>query len=201
MIDKYDRKNYNTKLKDISNRMVETYNVMRQASENKFKASMKVGETFHPQSGFYYDEDRNLFKEQCNKLKDEAMKIVSEVTDRLAAQYTKAPTADAVNVVNLVNAIQSKDFINADTIDILLTRYGTDNPMVYNAIREKADSLGYRGEFKKHPIEREIEDVKNLEYQIGKNFYYREMEDSSSVVIQKSALEQAIDSAFPCDSE
>ncbi|MCR5769387.1 MAG: hypothetical protein K6G45_13045 [Lachnospiraceae bacterium] len=192
MIDQYERKKLNAGLKEISNKMKSLYNVIRQSSETEYRDSLKPYEMFKPQEGFYSEKHRQEYCDRVNELKAQARDLLADYSEELTKEYTKSPTAEAVNVVNLVNARKE---ISAEEIDNLMNRYGIDCPMVYNALKEKAISMKYL-DFRDHPIKTDYDNMEMLQRDItrldGKSI-------EQNPVISFAALNQVIDMAFPCE--
>ena len=107
------------------------------------------------------------------------------------AQNTAAPSTEAVNVVTLLNARQN---VSAEEIDQLMTKYGHDCPMVYKALHEKAESLGYH-DFKPHPIAEEAENMEAMTSLIDRTFTTPGTD--THMVTSTAAFNVTTDMAFP----
>ena len=184
----------NKELKALVNEYRDSYEALRQKSEAKYKTTLQPGATFHPQKGFYYEEERAAFNSVCDRLREKAHALVDGATLDIMAQNTAAPSTEAVNVVTLLNARQN---VSADEIDQLMTKYGTDCPMVYKALHEKAESLGYH-DFKPHPIAQAAENVEAMNSLIDRTFGTTAAENSN-MVVTTAAFNVTIDSAFPAE--
>lgn len=191
MIPNYKKAEVNKALKGIIAEYQDSYNILRQKSEDKYKTTLQPGAIFHQQNGFYYDEDRQAFQEVCNKLSAKAHGLIDDLAAEVIKQNTTAPTTEAANVVAIINARKE---VSADEIDQLMTRYGHDCPMVYKALYEKANSLGYR-DFKQHPLVEEAENLAALSKVIDRTFDARTAENS--MVASTAAFNVTTDAAFP----
>lgn len=192
MISKLENERINQELKKIVNDYKSSYEILRQKSETKYKNSLQPGATFHARPGFYYDEDRAAFEEVCDSLRKKAHAIVDGAALEIMAQNTAAPSNEAVNVVTLINSRQN---VSAEEIDQLMTKYGQDCPMVYKALHEKAQSLGYR-DFKPHPITEVAENIERLSGTIDSSI---SAFNERNMVATTAGLGVTIDTAFPTE--
>lgn len=190
MLTKQEKATLNKELKALLDEYQQRYESQRQASEAKYKTSLKAGETFHEQKGFYYDRDRQTFNNFCEHLKERAHKLIDKAAMEVMAQNTAAPSTEAVNVVTLVNSRQN---VPVDEIDQLMTKYGLTCPMVYNALKEKAESLGYR-DFRPHPITEEAEGMEAMLRAIDRTFTSASAENS--MVANTAAYAVTADQVF-----
>lgn len=190
MLSKYEKERINKELKGIVDEYKRSYETMRTASEAKYKTTLQPGATFHPRSGFYYDEDRQAFNAVCDRLKEKAHDLVNKATLEVMEKNLTAPSTEAVNMVTLLNARQN---VSAEEIDQLMTKYGLDCPMVYKALHEKARSLGYH-DFKPHPIAEEAENIEAMTRAIDSAISSNRAENS--IVTSTAALSATIDQAF-----
>lgn len=191
MLTAKEKTSINKELKAITEEYKRSYQILQQKSEQKYKTTLRPGEVFHKRDGFYYEEDRREFQDICNKLSAKAHELVDSVATSLTEQNTAAPSTEAANVVMLMSA--RKD-VSADEIDQLMTRYGHDCPMVYRALYEKAQSLGYH-DFKQHPITEDADNVNALITSIDRTFQAQSAEHS--LVISAAAFDATTDAAFP----
>lgn len=190
MITKSENARINKELKGLIADYKRDYEILRQKSEAKYKNSLQPGAVFHAQQGFYYEEDKAEFEQICRGLREKAHALIDGATLELMAQNTAAPSTEAVNVVTLLNARQN---VSAEEIDQLMTKYGADCPMVYKALYEKAQSLGYH-DFKPHPIAEAAENIEQLNSVIDRGFNaYNE----GNMVATTAALDVTTDAAFP----
>ena len=191
MLSKTETATLNKKLKDLKDQYKRSYEILQQKSEAKYKTTLKTEQTFNARQGFYYDEDRQEFQKICNELREQAHRIVDAITNGYSEQNTKAPSTEAANVVTLIGARKN---ISADEIDQLMTRYGHDCPMVYAALLEKAQGLGYR-DFKPHPVTEAAENMQALSGIIDKTFNASRAE--GNMVSTLAAFDVATDTALP----
>lgn len=193
MLSKSEKARINKELKELVNEYKQSYEAIRQQSEAKYKTTLQAGATFHPQKGFYYEEDRQAFNTVCNRLREKAHGLIDKAALEVMAQNTAAPSTEAVNVVTLLNARQN---VSADEIDQLMTKYGHDCPMVYKALHEKAQALGYH-DFKPHPITEEAENMDAVSRIIDRTFSATSAENS--IVVSAAAFETTASIAFPAE--
>ncbi len=191
MIPNYKKAEVNKALKGIIAEYQDSYNKLRQISEDKYKTTLKPGAIFHQQNGFYSEEERQEFQTICDKLRAQAHGLIDDLAKEVIEQNTAAPTTEAANVVAIINA---RNDVSADEIDQLMTRYGHDCPMVYRALYEKANSLGYR-DFKQHPIVEEAENMATLSGLIDRTFDARTAENS--MVAATAGFTVTTDATFP----
>lgn len=192
MIDKYERKRLNAGLKEIAGKMKDYYSAIRNNSEKEYRSTLQPYETFKPQEGFYSEKYRQQYCATVNELKEQALNLLSDYSESVTKEYTKAPSNEALNVITLVN---SRSQIPAEEIDALMTRYGADCPMVYNALKEKAISLNY-WDFKDHPLKAEYDNIAQLTNGIQR-ITGNGIEQNPSVSL--AALNQTIDMALPSE--
>ena len=105
-----------------------------------------------------------------------------------------APSAEAVNVVNLINSRQN---VSAEEIEQLMNKYGAECPMVYKSLYDKAVSLGYN-DFMPHETERAAENVKTLNRLIDKTFTTEDAE--RNLTVAAAAFSGTVDDAFPAEA-
>ena len=191
MIPSNKKAEVNKELKSMLEEFTRSYDILRKKSEDKYKTTLKPGAVFRQQNGFYYEEDRAEFQTICNKLKARAHALIDDLAAEVVNQNTTAPAQEAVNVVSIINA---RNEVSAEEIDALMTRYGHDCPMVYKALYEKAQSLGYR-DFKQHPLVEEAENMAALSKAIDRTFDSRSAENS--MVASTAAFTVTTDAAFP----
>ena len=190
MLSKYENERINKELKGIVDEYKRSYSIMREKSEAKYKTTLKPGAVFNPRSGFYYDEDRQAFTDVCNRLKVRAHDLVNKATLEVIDKNLTAPSTEAVNMLTLLNTRQN---ISADEIDQLMTKYGQDCPMVYKALHEKAQALGYH-DFKPHPITEAVENIEAMSKAIDSCISSDRAE--YNLVSSTAALNVTIDQAF-----
>lgn len=166
MIPKLERTRIKRELRELADEYRRSYEDLQQTSEAKYKTTLQAGAVFHPQKGFYYEEDRQAFQKKSASLRKKAHDIVDKATLEVMAQNTAAPSAEAVNMLAVLNA--RKD-VSANEIDQLMTVYGHDCPMIYKALREKAQELGYH-DFKPHPVTEEAEGLEDISRGIDRAF-------------------------------
>lgn len=193
MVSKEEKTRINRELKGIIDEYKRNYEKMRRISEEHYKTTLKAGETFNPHEGFYFDEDRRAFQAICDSLKDRANEVIRGAALQVMAQNTAAPSTEATNVITLLNSRQN---VSADEIDQLMTKYGADCPMVYNALLEKADSLGYH-DFRPHPVTAEAESIEAMANIIDKTFIANRAEHN--MVSTTAAFTGTADAAFPAE--
>ena len=188
---KADNARINKELKALANQYKENYETMRRISENRYKTSLKAGQVFHEHDGFYDDQTKADFAKKCDDLKAKAHDLIDDLTLKVIAENTAAPSTEAVNVVALINARQN---VSVDEIDQLMTVYGHDCPMVYKALQEKAESLGYH-DFKPHPTAQLAEDLGRISSVIDRTF----TANNVSIAGKLAGLETEVDITFPAE--
>ncbi len=193
MVSKHESTRLNKELKGLMGEYKRSYEQLQRQSEAKYKTTLQPGQTFHAQQGFYDAESRAQFSSICNDLKEKAHALIDKAALEVMAENTKAPSAEAVNVVTLLNARQK---VSPEEIDQLMTKYGVDCPMVYKALHEKAESLGYH-DFKPHPIVEAAENMEMLNSTIDRCFNANNAEHS--MVTTTAAFGVTVDSAFPAE--
>ena len=191
MLDNYDKRKYNAALKDINKKLFDTFEDMREGSRKEYLLSLKPGQQARESGGFYTDQARAAFQGVCLKAKTEAMEILAKVREDLRDDYLKAPSAEAVNVVSIINGRKT---VSVELLDDLMTKYGTDCPLVYDALKEKAVDLGYL-DFKAHPLTDQAESLDNLERSIARGYSQDAIENGIRGAIS-GAIDNYIDAAF-----
>ena len=194
MIKGYKAKELNTELKTIARNLSDNYEKMRQISEKRFKASLAPGQIFHPRSGFYDNTIREQFARDCEKVRAEAHRLLDDVTVKLTDQATEAPTAEAVNTINLL-AVR-KD-VSADEIDMFMNKYGQNCPVAYKALKEIAEAHGYH-DFADHPLGEQAENVQILAESIDSTFNAGRFENGNAVIITEGFCAN-VEQAFPAE--
>jgi len=196
MLSDYENKRINKELKALVDEYQRSYEAAHLQSEARYKTTLPAGASFYPRKGFYNAEDRQRFAAKCQGYKDKAHSLIDKAAKEIMDQNTAAPSADAANVVAVVNARQN---MSVEEIDQLMTRYGHDCPMVYRALYDKAYSLGYK-DFIRHPIERVAENMDSLLKKIDRAFSADDR-DTTDMVIHASAFNGYVDDAFPAGEE
>lgn len=194
MISKLEKARINKELKGLLAEYRQSYEAIRQQSETKYKTSLRPGATFQPKrDGFYYEEDKRAFSAVCDRLREKAHELIDKAALEIMAQNTAAPSTEAVNVVTLLNARKN---VSAEEIDQLMLKYGTDCPMVYEALHEKAVSLGYY-DFKPHPIAEEAQNMEAMTGVIDKTF--NGLTAEGNIAVTAAAFNVTADAAFPAE--
>lgn len=192
---KLDNAKINKELKGIMAEFSKNYEELRKQSEEGYKNSLQPGQTFISQEGFYRDHERAVFQTIGSELRAKAGEILNKVSLDITAEEVKAPSTDAVNVINLINA--RGENVSEDEIDMLMTAYGHDCPMIYTALYEKAKSLGYR-DFKPHPVKEAAEKVKELSGTLHRSFNTYDAE-RQNMTINAATFNQIVDAVFPAE--
>ena len=192
MVTKLESARLNKELKGLMSDYQRSYEILRQKSEDRAKTALRPGQTFHEQKGFYDESSRAEFQDICKGLREKAHALIDGAALEVMAENTKAPSTEAVNVVTLLNARQN---VSPEEIDQLMTKYGHDCPMVYKALHEKAESLGYH-DFKPHPITEAAESIEALNRVIDRSFDAYNAEQRS-MGATTGAFDVTVDSAFP----
>lgn len=191
MVSEFQSKRLNQELKKITEDFKRNYEIVRKSSEDKYKASLPAGAVVGIKQGFYFEEDRKTFDRVCNEARQKAHALVDPIAKDILDLNTKAPTTEAVNVVTLINA---REHVSADEIDQLMTKYGRECPMVYRALYDKAQSLGYK-DFMQHPISEEAENIESLSSLIDRTYSTAAAEHN--ILANTAAMNVTIDSTFP----
>lgn len=192
MLTPSEKTSINRELKGIISEYESSYKRLQAQSEARYKSALAPGEVFTPVKGFYGDEERQYFQGICNKLSERAHKFVDSVANHYADRLTTAPSAEAANMLTVINARKK---VSAEELDLLMTRYGRDCPSVYNALLEKAESLEYH-DFMPHPITKEAEKVSALMDTIDSTFNNaRKAENNLDSAVL--AFSYAVNEAFP----
>lgn len=182
----------NADLKNLVASFKENYDIAVRKSEERYKTTLQPGQVFQRRDGFYSDADRTAFEKVCTSCREKAQGIIDAVKTDLVMKNTAAPSNDAVNMLAVVNSRQD---LSENELDQLMTRYGSECPMVYKALHEKARSLGYH-DFKQHPITDAAEKIEQLGAIIDRTMTTNY---SGSTVAAVTGLNDTIDAAFPTD--
>lgn len=165
MVTGYTGTKLNKELKELSRRFSTAYNMAVQNSEAAYKRALAPGQTFQQKKGFYRNEDKAAFCDQCEGFRKQAHDLLDDVTKKLIDEATAAPSPEAVATIQL---LQTRKNVSADEIDHLMTKY-IDNVQTYKALKELAEDKGYF-DFKKHPSECQAEAVQILSDSIDRTF-------------------------------
>lgn len=192
MIEGYKARQLNKELKELAARFENEYAASVKTSENRYKQTLEPGQTFHAKNGFYDDETRHHFEQTCQNYRAKAHEILDGAAAEIMAESVKAPSTEAVNAVAM---IAGRKNISADELDILMTEYGQDCPLVYKRLQEIAEDHGYHN-FRNHPVGEQAESVQILADSIDRTFNAINVENRS-IVATMAGFDANIDQAFP----
>lgn len=141
-------------------------NDFQQTAAESREAVMKVlkpGEAA-PDTGKVWGKDaRAAFEERAAGYRSKAFAALDAATAAIRSDMTKAPSAEAVAVIN---ALAARSAVAPEEIDAVLSKYG-DNYLAYNAIRDIAASCGYHG-VEEHPNTGDLREVQSSKSMVSK---------------------------------
>lgn len=131
----------NFQLKQLVDEFGSAFHTISEASRTALMTSLKGGDMIPVPDKLYGNEYRAQFTDRCREILDAAVAIIDEQTDAIKAAMAEAPSAEAVNTVQM---LALRDDIADDEIDIVLGKYG-DNYQAAKAIISVAASKGLHG--------------------------------------------------------
>lgn len=196
MISAYKATKANKNLKSIIQSYKDSYRSLCQSSRTEYLESLPAYSKVPEGERLYTDAARNEFAQRCYGYRHDAEEIINNVLSDLKDEATKAPDADAVNVVSL---LKMRDKVSGAELDDLLTRYGKDNPQIWAALKDIGTANGIHT-IPDHPVNQAIEDVERL----GDSLYRALTSPISSFASATpdglfSFIEEHIDATFPVD--
>lgn len=153
----YESRRINGELKKLVKEFNEGFKTGTERSREAYVRTLAPGATV-PAGGKFYDQaSRDEFSSKCQGLREKARDILDGQLTEIRKQATAAPSADAVNSIQMLSMRKN---ITAKEVDDLLQTYG-DNPMAYRTITDIAHDHGLYG-WDKHPIEDQLEQVEYI---------------------------------------
>ena len=196
MLSAYKATKANKNLKSIIQSYKDSYRSLCQSSRTEYLESLPAYSKVPEGERLYTDAARNEFAQRCHGYRHDVEEIINNVLSDLKDEATKAPDADAVNVVSL---LKMRDKVSGAELDDLLTRYGKDNPQIWAALKDIGTANGIHT-IPDHPVNQAIEDVERL----GDSLYRALTCPVSSFASATpdglfSFIEENIDATFPVD--
>lgn len=188
------KNNANYELKVILDKYAQDYAQTAEASRNAFMQSAKGGDKI-PISGQIYGNDyKAQFESRCNGYQAEAEKILDGVITETRANATKAPSDEAVRVVQM---LKLRKELTPDEVYNLLSVYGS-NAQTYKAIASIAASNGVR--VMPCPIDEELKDLEALKRDMLKTLTLNNAEGGHATESFLSFFKSvSIDAVLPTD--
>ena len=190
-MDKFERARINKELKDVMHDFNEAYKFFCRTSREQYMKNLPAGSPVPAEGRIYTEESKNLYAVECTKLRDRARASLAKATSELKKNTTEAPSAEAVNSINLLK-IRS-DITEGEIMD-LVDRYGS-NVQAYKAIRSiaKENKIHVLGE---HPEDIEMQNIENLSSSIDKAIVPTNDRISDGLV---AMFNMSIDQTFPVE--
>ena len=193
MLSKAENTRLNRELKELIDKYQRNYDDLRQTSENRYKASLQPGQTFHAKQGFYDDQTKAEFAKVSDEYWEKAHKLVDQATLDIMEANTAAPSTEATNTIMLLNTRQN---VSESELDQLMSRYGRDCPQAYRALYEIGQRMGYHN-FNQHPVAAAAENVDRLNSVIDRTFNVGSAD--RNMVVNAAAFVATLNDAFPTE--
>ena len=152
--------NMRSTLMSIQKEFADDFQRTAAASREEVMKVLKPGEAA-PDTGKIWGKDaRAEFETRAAGYRSKASAVIDATAAAIRADMTKAPSTEAVAVIN---ALAARSSVSPEEIDAVLSKYG-DNYLAYNAIRDIALSCGCRGVEEHHNTGdlREVQSSKSI---------------------------------------
>ena len=124
MLSKYECKEFNKKISAAYNHYVFRFKQIKEAHKNNYISNLAPGALIPSDNFILLDGE---FKEEAEKLcKETKDKVTAELTrakNLIADEITAPPSADAVNVITLLNL---RTDLEQEELDAIYTKYGSN---------------------------------------------------------------------------
>ena len=181
----------NYRLKNIIDQFGKDYETACAASLQAFVASSKGGDMLPMPGHIYGNDHKERFEAHCRDVENEAVSIVEEQEAVLSNKLTEAPTADAVNIVQM---LALRDDLTEEEVNNLLAKYG-DNVQTFKAIVSVAASKGLHNRWT-CPQEEKLEDLRALAAAFHRTFTLQSAEVGHASTGFLEMLKLQVDSAL-----
>lgn len=131
----------NFQLKQLVDDFGSAFQTISEESRTALMRNSTAGERIPVPGRLYGNEYRAQFTDRCDEIRGAVAAVINEQIDNIKAAMAEAPSADAVNTVQM---LALRDDITADEIDIVFGKYG-DNYQAAKAIISVAASKGLHG--------------------------------------------------------
>lgn len=196
MLSAYKSTKANRNLKAIMKSYRDNYESLCDSSRKDYIQTLGAGSRVPAEGRLYTDAAREDFAEKCRSYRSEVRSIIDDALSDLKAESTKAPDADAVNVVSL---LKTRSNVSEQEIDDLLTRYGKDCPQIWRAIKDIAASNKHYY-VPDHPVDAVINDISDLGSSIDRALMPPLSNAAATPSGVFSMIGLTVDAVFPADS-
>lgn len=131
----------NEALKAIFKNWADDYNQTCSESRDAYIKTLAPGATMPPAGTIYGAANKEAFSNRCTEYRAKAAEILNNEITKANAAISKEPTAEAVNMCQL---LQMRKSTNPDEYNTLLEKY-SDTPAVYETVRSIAHENGIKG--------------------------------------------------------
>ena len=131
----------NFQLKQLVDDFGRAFQTISEESRTALLRHSTAGERIPVPGRLYGNEYRAQFTARCDEIRGAVAAVINEQIDNIKAAMAEAPSAEAVNTVQM---LALRDDIADDEIDIVLGKYG-DNYQAAMAIISVAASKGLHG--------------------------------------------------------
>ncbi len=191
MLEKYESKIANEKIKEQLKRYADSYSRIKEQAKSDYIKSLGPGAIVPKEvalSGTYAEQFENIIIDVQNKVND----IIEPFMKKLEEKFVEAPSTDEVNMISLLKV---RNNLTKDEVFQIADKYG-EKPQVYRAIQDIAhDHDIYLID---HPINQQIEDIKSVLKSVnGFSVYDAERDHATSGYM--SFIGMSVDNAFPIE--
>ena len=152
----YNREKTQNKILELQRAFIDAFNTAADISRNAAIKNLRPGEKA-PAAGRVYGEDRrNAFAEKAAALRADGQKIIDDARADVLAEMSAAPTAEAVNSVNM---LKLRDRVTGAEVSALINEYG-QNYQTYQVIKDIAKKSEIRLE--EHPLDTALADLDRM---------------------------------------
>ena len=147
---------------EINQRYVDAYTKCYDAAVSEIKAQLSSGQTMPHITGIATEHQRDILREEAQKLRAEAMVHVDKIRDHVSRTKVEAPSESATRFITLM---EMRDHVSQDDINEAAAAYGSNYSALraLNHVARQHDLAPYE-----HPIERTSDIVESLTKSIGR---------------------------------
>lgn len=181
----------NFQLKQLVDEFGSAFQTIAEESRTALMRHSTAGERIPVPGRLYGNEYRAQFTARCDEIRGAVAAVINEQIDNIKATMAEAPSADAVNTVQM---LALRDDITADEINVVLEKYG-ENYQAAKAIISVAASKGLRGW--SCSADSRLEDLENLRSVMRRTINATSAENGHASNGYLEMLKIQIDSALP----
>lgn len=189
-------KEINKRLKELNGLFRSKYEETAARSWEDHVKTLPAGQPTPPKGKIYGETARDSFNEYCSNLRAEAADLIGQARKEVKNKMLEAPSADAVNVVNL---LKLQEHPTREMVGDILGKYG-DNYQIGKTISSIAHDRGIRGlTGASDELDQRMEALDRIEKSYGPSVFSVKGAEQGRTGGFMSLVESEIDSIFPAE--